>query len=152
MSLSKQSIKLEDEIRCSKCNKLIAKNLHRKLEIKCLRCGSISDVFDDSDEQVVLTDKDGKILFMNTLAEKITGYTLAESFGKRPRQLWASLVSDEVNDELVKKISKDKIPFKTNLEHINKTGQVYKVNLTVSPIKDSLGKIIFYVGIARCIV
>ena len=43
------------ELRCSECDKLLAKK-GDTYEIKCTRCGTVNSIFKGIDEQVVITD------------------------------------------------------------------------------------------------
>lgn len=82
------NIDYTSQIRCIKCDRLLAKNNEDKFEIKCERCGTLNKVFERMIEQVIITDADGKILFLNKSLEKTTGYGLGESVGKVASQLW----------------------------------------------------------------
>lgn len=143
--------KKESAIRCVKCNKLIAKDKCHKLEIKCLRCGSINGIFDDSDEQVVITDKDGKIVFMNNIAQKVTKYSLSESIGKRPTELWSRLITPQKLKVFKEKVKSGKNGYSEIIPLITKTGEILSVSLTVSPVRDAQEKIIFFIGVGKLV-
>ena len=138
-----------DDIRCIKCDKLIAKNIDNKFEIKCIRCGIINDIFDSSNEQVVITDKLGRIMYMNNEAQKITGYSLVEAIGKRPTELWSRLVSSEQFKKFDAKVRSGKDGYSEIIPIETKTGKIFNTSLTVSPIRDSHDEIISFIGIGR---
>lgn len=46
--------KKELDIRCIKCNKLVAKDKYNMLEVKCVRCDSINDIFNYSSELTII--------------------------------------------------------------------------------------------------
>ena len=69
-------------------------------EIEPLKAG-----FDLLPDHLVITDTHGNIVYMNPAAEKHTGYTFEESFGKNPGDLWGGHMSEEVY-KILKIISK----------------------------------------------
>ena len=135
------------QVRCVKCNKLLAKNTSDEFEIKCERCGTLNRVFEQMVEQVVITDSKGKILFINKSFEKITGFTIHESIGKRPSELWGGNMTRKFYADLWKKIEGKKESIKVKMTNKRKSGEPYNLELIVSPILDTGGKILFFVGI-----
>jgi PAS domain S-box-containing protein len=144
----KNIIKNDTDIRCSDCNKLIAKKTSYNLEIKCLRCGSLNNIFDEIKEQIVVTDKSGKILYVNHLVEKMNGYTFEEVVGKKPRELWAKNVSEELSNKWGEIVVGGGV-FREKLKFEKKTGEQYEVDLVVSPIRNSSGEVEFLCGVSR---
>ena len=88
-----QNIQKRDysNIRCAKCGKLLAKpdNDDGTYEIKCIRCGVINSIFKGLSDQIIVTDSEGTILYVNPIIEKVTGYELTEVLGKKP-SLWVA--------------------------------------------------------------
>ena len=134
--------------RCQKCNKLFGKEAlgSGDLEIKCLRCGEINTVFRKMKEQVIITDPDGKILFVNNALEHVTGYRLDEVIGQTPR-VWGGQMPQEFYKELWRIIKTEKKAAVAKLTNRHKSGRLYDVILRISPVKDGTNKIIFFVGI-----
>lgn len=85
--MSENKLKIKDtstHIRCTKCSKLLLKKLPSDLfEVKCLRCGKLNVIFEKVTDQVVITDLNGNILFINKAVEKQTGYKSSEAIGKK---------------------------------------------------------------------
>jgi PAS domain S-box-containing protein len=97
------------QIHCLKCNKLLAKqNPSNHLEIKCRRCGTLNRTFEQMNEQVIITDPKGKILFINQALEKTTGYSTHEAIGKTPAELWGGQMSKEFYTKIWDTIKKQK--------------------------------------------
>ena len=141
-----------DEIRCSKCNKLLAKN-HQHVdifEVKCSRCGTLNSIFENMQEQVIITDPEGVILYTNEVVEKMTGYSPKEIIGNKP-SLWGKQMSKEFYKEMWDVIKNKKQSIKVSLKNKNKEGKIYNVQLRISPILDAEGEVVFYVGIERLI-
>ncbi len=94
---------------------------------------------------VVVTDKDGKIEYVNSAFEAQTGYKAEEAVGKTPRilksgrhdksfyaRLWQTILAGEV--------------FRGTLVNKKKDGQLYYSEKTITPIKDKQGNIVNFVS------
>ncbi len=136
------------QFRCIKCGKMIAKSgSFLGAEIKCLRCGTLNRVFEKMIEQVIITDNNGLILFINKAVEIATGYTMHEAIGKKPSQLWGGHMSKEFYADMWAEMVKNKKPIKLKMTNVSKNGETYEVELLISPILDTSGETMFFVGI-----
>lgn len=134
--------------RCIKCTKLLAKEIKLgELEIKCVRCGALNKKLENMIEQIVVMGLDGKILYINKVMERVTGYTLQESFGKKPAELWGGQMSQEFYKDIWQKIINTKDSFVVILRNKKKNGELYDLTLQVSPVLNEKGEILFLVGI-----
>jgi PAS domain S-box-containing protein len=105
-------------------------------------------VIESSDDAIASGTLDGIIVSWNTGAQKIYGYTEAEAVG-RPISM---LSPPELQDE-EKKIL-ETLKAGRRIDHfetvrVGKTGKKINVSLSISPIKDSLGRTVGVSGIAR---
>jgi PAS domain S-box-containing protein len=105
-------------------------------------------VIESSDDAIASGTLDGIIVSWNAGAQKIYGYTEAEAVGKSITMLVPPELPDEENKIL------DTLRAGGRIEHletvrVTKTGKRINVSLTVSPIKDSSGRIVGISGIAR---
>ncbi len=136
------------KIRCSNCKKVLAKpDALFGVEIKCARCGTLNRVFEQMIEQVIITDPRGIILFINKAVEVATGYSAHEAIGKKPSQLWGGHMPKEFYTDMWDKILEKKESIKSRMTNKTKTGELYEVELLVSPILDTSGSVLFFVGI-----
>jgi PAS domain S-box-containing protein len=136
------------KIRCLKCGKLLAKNKGAiGAEIKCVRCGTLNRILEGMIEQVIITDKRGIILFVNKAVEIATGYSADESIGKKPSELWGGCMPREFYADMWKKMLEKKESIKLKMTNKKKSGEPYDIELLVSPISDTTGEVIFFVGI-----
>ncbi len=136
------------EYRCEKCGKLLLKKNHDQnhFEIKCLRCGTLNTIFYEMKEQVVITDPAGRILFVNGEVERVTGYHAHEIIGKTPK-LWGNQMSRAFYEELWRIISIEKKSLKAKVLNRHKSGKTYHALLRISPILNTDGSILFFIGI-----
>ena len=150
--MSELTTKLEEiknQIRCCKCNKLLALHLpNEHVEIKCARCDTLNRIVEGMGDQLLVTDPDGKILFVNRASEVATGFDSNESIGKKPSELWGHNMSPEFYKDMWKTIKDDKKTFRGKMNNVKKTGEPYNVELIISPVIDSGGAVLFYVGIS----
>src|SRR6201997_3827689 len=103
---------------------------------------------ESSDDAIASGTLDGIIVSWNTGAHKIYGYTEAEAVGKPISMLVPPELPDEENNILETLKSGDRIEhFET--VRVTKTGKRIHVSLSISPIKDSNGRIVGVSEIAR---
>jgi PAS domain S-box-containing protein len=105
----------------------------------------------EASDHVVITDPEGKIIYMNSAAEKITGYSQQESLGKKAgsNALWGGLMGKDFYQEFWSTIKKVKKSFTGVIKNKRKDGQIYDAAVSVSPILDNRGNVQFFVGIER---
>ncbi len=100
-------------------------------------------------DHIVITDADGIILYANRAVEKITGFAREEIIGKKAGVQWGKLMSNELYEELWAQIKQNKKSFIGEFTNKRKNGEKYIAEAKVSPILDSKGNVIFFVGIER---
>ncbi len=140
------------DVRCQKCAKLLAKNVDpfSSFEIKCSKCKHVNCVFGDMKEQIIITDAEGVLVYVNKVTEEVSGYTLAETIGQKP-SLWGGQMPREFYKELWRVIREEKRPTQVSVVNKNKSGKMYSADLKISPILDKDGNVRFYVGIEKLI-
>ncbi len=103
---------------------------------------------DSTDEHVIMTDAEGKILYANASAERITGYSLQEMLGQTP-SLWGRQMTAAFYKKLWKAIARDHQSFAGEIKNKRKNGEIYIASASVYPILDEHGQIRYFVGIER---
>jgi PAS domain S-box-containing protein len=105
-------------------------------------------VIESSDDAIASVTLDGIILSWNKGAQKIYGYTEAEVIGKPISMVVPPEMANEENKILETLRAGERIEhFET--VRVTKTGKKINVSLTISPIKDSTGRVVGCSGIAR---
>jgi len=105
-------------------------------------------IIESSDDAIASATLDGIIVSWNTGAQKMYEYTEEEAIGKPITMLLPLELSDERNKIIETLKAGDPIEhFET--VRVTKTGKRVNVSLTISPIKDSIGRIVGVSGIAR---
>jgi len=106
----------------------------------------LSQVLDQSPIIAVVTDIDGKIKYVNKKTTKITGYKAEELINQNPR----IFKTDEHNKEFYKELWDTILSGKTwtgDILNKKKNGESYWSRNIISPIKNSAGRIIYFVAL-----
>jgi PAS domain S-box-containing protein len=134
--------------RCKKCQKLLAKSSEDnfEFEIKCKKCGTFNSFLEKSEEQIIITDSKGKILFANEALSTKTMFSANEVIGSTPA-LWGGQMSEKFYNKMWKTILKEKKTFSAIVANKKKNGDSYEAKLKISPVMDANNEVKFLVGI-----
>ena len=106
----------------------------------------LTSAVEQSPSSVVITDLEGNIEYINPKFTEITGYTSEETLGKNPRFLKSGETPPFEYQNMWRTISSGK-EWRGRFHNRKKTGELFWESATISPIKDSQGKITHYIGI-----
>lgn len=106
---------------------------------------------ENASDHIIITNAEGVVLFANKAMEKLTGFLREEIIGKKAgtRKNWGGLMDKETYALLWDTISNKKDVFRGEMRNRRKNGEIYDVNVSISPILDEKKNILFYVGIER---
>ncbi|MDN4165909.1 PAS domain S-box protein [Cytophagales bacterium LB-30] len=107
----------------------------------------LSLVADNTDNSVVITNKEGLVEYVNKGFTKMTGYSLEEMQGKKPGSI---LQGPETNQETVQRIRerlKRSEPIYEEILNYNKKGETYWVSIAINPVKDKDGAIYKFISV-----
>jgi len=99
-----------------------------------------------SGEAIIITDVHGDIEYVNPAFSRITGYSEAEAIGYRPNFLNSGDEISELASSPWRAIT-SKVVSSNKITARRKDGTSYPAHLTVSPVKNSNGSIINYIGV-----
>jgi len=99
---------------------------------------------------LIITDVNEKILYVNELVEKVTGYSTQEIVGQTPA-LWGRQMPDKFYEEMENIIRHEKRSLVTKVINKHKSGKLYDAILRISPVIGTSGKIKFFVGMETVI-
>jgi PAS domain S-box-containing protein len=119
-------------------NIIIAKVTEAKetLEIKNEELKKLSLVASNTDNSVIITNKDGLIEWVNAGFERIKGFKLSEVIGKTPSELfYGPLTNEETINQITNKIS-NKLSFSGEVLKYRKDGSAIWLQVTITPILD----------------
>jgi diguanylate cyclase (GGDEF)-like protein/PAS domain S-box-containing protein len=98
---------------------------------------------------IVITDRDGSIVWANPAFSTLTDYTLAEAVGKNPRDLVKSGQQERaVYEEMWATILAGRI-WHGQIMNRRKDGSLYPEEQTITPVSDANGKITHFIAIKQ---
>jgi diguanylate cyclase (GGDEF)-like protein/PAS domain S-box-containing protein len=104
-------------------------------------------VLDVTEEVILITDADRRIVAVNPAFTRVTGYAEAEVLGQAARFLQSGRQSPAFYADMWAAIDRDGV-WQGELWNRRKNGELYPAWLTISAYKDVEGKVINYVGIS----
>lgn len=117
----------------------VTKRRQREHDIK-----KLSRAVEQGFSMVMITDREGKIEYVNPIFTEISGYELEDVVGRRPDILDAKKQPREIWENMLQTI-KSGHRWKGEMLNKAKNGRYYWVETSVSPIKDEDNQIINYV-------
>ncbi len=123
----------------------------KKLEDYASNLRKFQLAVEHASDQIIITDTEGIIIYANRSSESISGFKAEEVVGKKAgtKELWGGLMEKEFYEKMWHTISVEKLIFNGDLKNKRKGGQEYDASLSVSPILNENGDVIFFVGIER---
>jgi PAS domain S-box-containing protein len=104
---------------------------------------------EDSNDAIMITDRQGVLVYVNRAWERIYEYTSQDAIGNSPRLLRSKYQAQEFYLEMWRQILDPKIGFwKGELINKAKSGKEVPIFLTITPYRDALGSVQGYMGIA----
>jgi PAS domain S-box-containing protein len=101
---------------------------------------------EQASEAIVITDLAGTIQYCNPAFEKVTGYSKQEAIGQNSRVLKSGKHSPEFYEQLWDTITQGKV-WSGHLINKKKDGSLFEEDATISPIRDTSGKLSGFVAV-----
>lgn len=108
--------------------------------------GIAKNIFKYSNESIIITDAQNRILFVNPAFEIVTGYSAEEVIGKNPRILQSGMQDEQFYKKMWNDIKQHGV-WKGKIWNKRKDGELYLEWLTISVVKDQKGNVTNYVAI-----
>jgi diguanylate cyclase (GGDEF)-like protein/PAS domain S-box-containing protein len=103
-------------------------------------------IFEHSDEGILITDADGRIVSVNHAFSRITGYTEAEAVGETPRLLRSGLHGASFYQDIWRRIEIEG-SWQGEIQDRRKSGEIYPTWVSISSVKNAEGRITHYFSI-----
>ena len=103
---------------------------------------------DQAAESILITEPDGRIVYVNPAFVKITGYGRSEVLGKTPRILKSGKHDAAYFAALWGTIARGEV-WSGQITNRRKDGSLYEEMVVISPVRDSPGSIVNYVALQR---
>ncbi len=119
---------------------------HLKLHRQSKELRIFAQAVEQSPVNIIITDLDGTIEYVNPKGSEITGYTYGELVGKNPRMMKSGEMSAGEYNQLWKTISNGKV-WKGVFHNKKKNGDLFWESAAIAPVTDANGVITHYLGV-----
>lgn len=99
-------------------------------------------------EAIVITDATGRIQYVNSAFEHISGFTKSEAIGKNPRILKSNVQGAEFYAAMWATLMRGEV-WSGALVNMRRDGSTYHEEMVISPVRDADGKVVNYVAVKR---
>ena len=111
----------------------------------------LSKILDSSVNGITLADPDMEdmpLVYVNKAFEKMTGYTMEEVVGKNCRFMQGEDREHALKERhMMQKAFKNNEPLTLTFKNFRKNGEVFFNHLEMSPLFDSKGNLLYYLGV-----
>ncbi len=104
-------------------------------------------VIEQAGERVLITSRQGVILYVNPTFERVTGYSREEAIGQTPRLLKSGHHGQEFYQILWGKLL-DGQSFRARFVNKRKNGELYHEEQTIAPLRDKHGNVAYFISTA----
>jgi diguanylate cyclase (GGDEF)-like protein/PAS domain S-box-containing protein len=115
--------------------------LAQKLELELA-----AQVFEQSQQSIVITDRAGVILRVNRYFTELTGYLPEEAIGETPRVLKSQRHDGEFYQELWSSLHAEG-KWRGEIWNRKKNGDGFAAQLSISSVRDAAGEVIYFIGV-----
>lgn len=103
---------------------------------------------EQSDEAVLVTDRDGRILWVNRAFERTTGWQRGEVQGKNPRLLKSGRQDAAFYESMWSVLRRGEV-WRGRVTNRKREGGLFEADATISPVRDASGAVRHYVSVQR---
>ncbi|OIN28838.1 diguanylate cyclase [Vibrio barjaei] len=121
----------------------MTRNVTRRKQVE-VRLSITSEIFNNFQEGMMITDQNGKILDVNSAFSEVTGYQAIEVIGKNPRFLQSGHHDDKFYQNLWQQLSETGL-WKGEFINRKKDGSIYPQMATISTINDDGNSLLHYI-------
>jgi PAS domain S-box-containing protein len=109
----------------------------------------ISHIAEETDNAIIVTNKDGLIEWVNKGFTKMTGYSLEEVIGKIPGKLLTGKDTDQEIVRMIQQATRNRESIEKDVLSYKKDGKPFWAKIQLQPIFDAKGEFINYFSIQR---
>lgn len=121
-------------------------NNMRQLEADADELRKLNALIEHSESAMIVTSTDGIIEYANPRFSKMTGYPLEETIGRKAGFWGSGLTPTTLYREMWNSASQGQV-WEGEITNRRKSGELYRVSICVSPVRDEAGRIVQFIGI-----
>lgn len=109
----------------------------------------LTQILDTCVNGITLSDPDepdNPIVYANSVFERMTGYTQEEILGRNCRFLQGE-DRDQPGLEAIREALREHRPIEVTLRNYRKDGSLFHNRLSIQPLRDASGRLIYYLGV-----
>jgi len=109
----------------------------------------LTQILDTCVNGITLSDPDepdNPIVYANSVFERMTGYTQEEILGRNCRFLQGE-DRDQPGLEAIREALREHRPTEVTLRNYRKDGSLFHNRLSIQPLRDASGRLIYYLGV-----
>ena len=107
----------------------------------------LSLVVDETENSVVITDRDQKIIHVNRGFERMTGYRMEEAIGRVPGRLLQGPKTCKATVARIRSFLSEGKPFYEEILNYDRNKKPYWISLAINPVRDASGQIERFISI-----
>ncbi|MCV3274355.1 PAS domain S-box protein [Roseobacter sinensis] len=107
----------------------------------------LSLVANETDNSVIITDKDGLVVYVNPGFERLTGIPAREAVGKKPGRMLQGPATDKDTVSRIRHKLQMGEPFYEEILNYSKSGEAYWISLAINPVRDANREIEYFVSV-----
>lgn len=92
-----------------------------------------------SSDSILVTDQDGKVIWVNNAFSKMTGYQQEDMAGKKPGRVLQGPGTDKETVARIGRALRNHEPVREEILNVKKSGEAHWITLSISPIMDESG-------------
>jgi PAS domain S-box-containing protein len=108
----------------------------------------LSAAIEQAGESIVITDKNGVILYTNPAFTRATGYSREESYGKTPAVLKSGRQDAAFYKNLWETLDRGET-WEGRFVNRSKDGRLFEEDATIAPVRDQEGAVTHYIAVKR---
>lgn len=120
--------------------------LEQQVHDRTAKLLSLTRAIEQSPATVLITDIEGRIVYVNPKFEQLTGYSVAEAMGQNPRILNSRTQPPEIFVALWKALAAGQ-EWHGEICNRKKNGEIFWEWASISPVRDASGKIAQFVAV-----
>jgi len=141
-NLSLSKVSLEDKILYTAFLKDVTEEVNNRHTFRLL-----SLVANETDNSVIITNPEGRIMYVNPGFTRLTGFTKEEVLNKKPGSVLQGKNTDPLTVKRIGQKLRDREPFYEEILNYDKNGNPYWISLAINPVFDQSGHLEHFISI-----